>query len=517
MFKRNAYDSAAASVAGASVGASSVTGASVGTAVVLTTTTTDVTNCGVPDGTATVTVTASNGTPLTYLWDDASAQTSTTATALSAGVYVVTVTDGWGCSATANDTVANSSGFSITEDGFTNVTCNGLTDGDITVTTVGGVAPFTYSWSDGTVEVGTNEDLTGVGAGTYTLTANDGAGCSVTSSAITITEPDVISVTLDSYLDVICNGGTNGEVNVTATGGTGVLSYGWSDGTAVVGTNEDLSGVGAGTYVFAVTDENTCTPATLTQVITQPTAIAITVDSQENPKCYLGTDGNIFVTVTGGTPTYSYSWSDGTSVVGTDEDLSGVGEGDYTLTVTDSVSCTHSSMTVSLVNPEMLSVNVSATNETSALNDGTATAVASGGTPIYTYVWTPSGQTTATATDLSPGTYTCLVKDDNGCTVNSNEVEILQFVSINDVNLSDFVIYPNPSNGVFTVQFETSETVDFEISLVNTIGKKIFTNTYNNVNGIFSEQFNNDITNGIYFLEISTKEGISVIKITVNK
>ena len=489
----------------------------VGVPVVLTTNTTDVTTCSSPNGTATVNVSSSNGPSYTYLWNDAAAQTTYTASALSAGAYEVTVTDGWGCSATANTAVANVSGFSLTVDSSTNVTCNGLTDGSIAVTTNSGIPTVNYAWTEGTTIVSLMEDLSGVGAGTYTLTATDAGGCSDMSAPITITEPDAIVVVLNSYEDVSCNGGTDGLINVTVSGGTGAYTNAWTEGTTIVSLMEDLSGVGVGTYTFAVTDANNCTPAILTQIIAEPTAISITVDSQEDPKCFNGTDGNIMVTVSGGSPTYMYSWSDGTAEVGTMANLSGVGAGTYILTVTDLESCTESTAAITLTEPSLLAVSTTATAETVTGSDGTATAVATGGTPNYSYMWTPSGQTTATATGLSPGTYSCVVTDANNCTASSQAVVVDQFVSINNIELSSFTIYPNPSNGTFTVQFETSEILDLDISLINTIGKKIFTNSFTKVNGKFSKQFAYELANGIYFLEINTKEGKSVSKLTINK
>ena len=133
------------------------------------------------------------------------------------------------------------------------VSCNGVADGSIDVTVTGGTGVYTYDWSNGA----TTEDLSDIGAGTYTVTATDENGCSVEITVeITETEPIELSETHSDYsgFGVSCFGYEDGSIDLTVTGGTGVYTYDWSNGA----TTEDLSNIGAGTYTVTATDENGC-------------------------------------------------------------------------------------------------------------------------------------------------------------------------------------------------------------------------------------------------------------------
>ena len=174
---------------------------------------------------------------------------------LGAGTYSVVATDENGCSVSIEVEITESDAMAISEThsdytGF-GVSCNGATDGSIDVTVTGGTGVYTYEWSNGA----TSEDLSDLGAGTYSVVATDENGCSV-SIEVEITESDgmAISETHSDYtgFGVSCNGATDGSIDVTVTGGTGVYTYEWSNGA----TSEDLSDLGAGTYSVLVTDEN---------------------------------------------------------------------------------------------------------------------------------------------------------------------------------------------------------------------------------------------------------------------
>lgn len=211
--------------------------------------------------------------------------------------------------------------FTATLESTSNVNCNGGSDGSATIAVigVGAVAtPFTVSWSDGA-----NSGLTrtGMSAGTYTATVTSADSTQKVVSNITITEPTALSVTLVSKNDVLCHGASNGAININVSGGTAPYSYLWSNGE----TTRDITNATGGNNTVTVTDANGCT-AELTVSLTQPTAIEVDV-------VQTGTD--LDVTVSGGTPPYTFFWSRGD----TTEDLTNVADGTYTLTVTDASGC----------------------------------------------------------------------------------------------------------------------------------------------------------------------------------
>ena len=159
----------------------------------------------------------------------------------------------------------------------------------------------------------TTEDLSNLGAGTYTVVATDENGCSV-SITVEITESEEMAIT-ETHSDytgygVSCNGATDGSIDVTVTGGTGVYTYAWSNGA----TTEDIADLGAGTYSVVVTDENGCS-VSIEVEITETEAMAITETHSDytgyGVSCNGATDGSIDVTVTGGTGVYTYAWSNG--------------------------------------------------------------------------------------------------------------------------------------------------------------------------------------------------------------
>ena len=359
---------------------------------------------GGSNGSATVSATGGSS-GYTYSWSP-SGGTSATATGLSAGTYICTVTDINGCTATRSFTITQPAAISVTASSQTNVSCNGGSNGSATVNVTGGTGSYTYSWSP---SGGTSATATGLGAGTYTCTVTDANLCTATRS-FTITQPTVLAASAGSQTNVSCNGGSNGSATVSVTGGTTGYTYSWSPSG---GTSATASGLSAGNYTVTVTDANSCT-ATRSFAITQPTVLAASAGSRTNVSCNGGSNGTATVNVSGGTGTYTYSWSPsgGTSATAT-----GLIAGNYTVTVTDANSCT-TTQSFTITEPSALSVTAGSQTNVSCNrgSNGSATVSVTGGTSGYTYLWSPSGGTSATATALSAGTYTCTVTDANGCT-----------------------------------------------------------------------------------------------------
>lgn len=285
-------------------------------------------SCGNADGTATTT--PNNGTsPYTYLWSNG--QTTQTANNLAAGSYSVTVTDANGCTGIISGIVVSNpnsptSSASVSSNyNGAEVSCNGATDGEATASATGGTSPYSYLWSDGQTTATANN----LPAGTYTVTVTDDVSCSSVST-VTITEPDALAAT-DVVTDVSCNGDSNGEIDLTVTGGTGTYTFSWSNSA----TTEDVTGLTADTYSTTVTDVNGCSLSVGPITVSEPDAIVLT-ETTTDVTLPGGSDGAIDLTVSGGTPTYTYSWDNGA----TTEDISGLTAGSYICTVTDDNGCT---------------------------------------------------------------------------------------------------------------------------------------------------------------------------------
>ncbi len=348
---------------------------------------------GVRDGTA----------PYTYLWSP-NGGTLATATGLSAGTYTVTVTDNNNLSATTTVVITQPPVLSVSAIAVTNELCNGGNDGSASSTVTGGVMPYTYAWSNGST-ISTASNLS---AGTYTLNVTDSYGC--TGSAIVlITQPNSVNITANINATISCNGGNNGSASVTINAGTAPYTYSWSDANSQ--TTASASGLTAGSYTITVMDS--CgNSATSSIVISQPNILSVSANPLTNVGCKGGNNGSAVSTIIGGTMPYTYSWSDG-STISTASNLSA---GTYSLNVTDSAGCTGTA-SVLITQPTMLDITALPISNVlcNGGNDGSASSSVSGGASPYTYLWT-NGETTDTAINLSAGSYTLTITDNNGCT-----------------------------------------------------------------------------------------------------
>ncbi len=359
---------------------------------------TNVTCNGLANGTIDLTV--SGGTaPYTYSWNDGFITEDRNA--LGPGTYIVTITDANGCQLVDSYTIIQPDVLTLSE-AVNQVSCFGADDGDINLTVTGGTAPYTYAWADGP----TTEDRTGLSPGSYTIVVTDANGCQENTS-VTITEPAVLAVN-ESTTDVDCFGNATGAIDVTVSGGTAPFAYSWSGGE----TTEDLSNLVAGTYTLTVTDLNACSVIE-TFTVSEPAAALSLTEVVTDVTCNGLGNGTIDITVAGGTAPYSYSWSDG----GILEDKSALTPGNYNVTVTDANGCQIMGA-YSITEPTVLSSSLSADHISCfAADDGEIDISVSGGTAPYTYLWA-DGATTEDRSNLSPGPYSVVITDANGCQTN---------------------------------------------------------------------------------------------------
>lgn len=297
------------------------------TALSLSGTTTDENPYGNANGTIDITVTG--GTPI-YIYDWSSNSINEDLSGLSGGTYAVTVTDLNGCRVLEKYTVNTIGGpLSVSSIEATDVNCFNGSDGTINLEIVGGVEPYTYDWdNDGVGDNDDPQDLTGLMAGTYNVTVTDNVGATTLFSA-TVNQPATAVAAATTATNVTCHGNTDGAVNLTASGGTPPYTYNWSTGAI----SEDLSNLSAGTYTVTVTDDNGCT-AVASQPVTEPVALVASGTTIDTP-CDPGNMGSIDITVSGGSPPYTYNWSTGA----TSQDISGLTAGNYAVTITDNNSC----------------------------------------------------------------------------------------------------------------------------------------------------------------------------------
>jgi len=369
-----------------------------------TTTSTPVSCFGGSNGTAGITM--QGGTPpFLYSWNTVPVQNTTTSTGLTAGTWIVTVSDQGGC-ATPYPIIVTQPTQLQSQATFTPVLCFGASTGTGSVNANGGTGQLTYSWNSVPIQNTTNAN--NLPAGTYTVTITDQNACT-TSNTISIPEPPQITSTTTTS-PVSCFAGSDGTAQVNAGGGVGNYTYSWN--TNPIQTSTISTGLQATTYTVTVIDGNGCVHSN-TAIPIEPTAIQLTTTFTA-VSCFAGSDGNTSVIAQGGTPGYTYSWN--TIPVQLTDSAFTLIAGNYTVTVTDANLCVQT-QTITVTQPTLLT-STATTTRVSCYNgsDGTATAVPSGATPGYTFVWnTIPNQSVQTATGLSNGTYQVLVNDANNC------------------------------------------------------------------------------------------------------
>lgn len=356
--------------------------------------------CGLNNGTATINPTGGSG-GFTYSWINS--QTTQTAVNLAGGNYTVTVTDINLCTARSSVNVTQAGSPTVSNVTKTDPTCFGGTNGTAIATATGGTGNKTYAWSNNQ----NTQTATGLSVGTYTVTATDVNGCTATGT-VTLTQPDTLSLTSSNIINVSCFGGNNGSVTVAFTGGTGAITYLWSN----TQTGATASALIAGTYTVTARDANNCTN-TRSFTVTEPTDIDVQF-STTDVVCKGANTGAVTANPSGSNGNFTYLWSNNQ----TNATISNLIAGNYTVTVTSGTCTKVASATVT--EPALgITTNTSTTPSDCAQANGSATVNAANGTGNYTYLWN-NNQTTQTAINLSAGTYTVTVRDANNCSAVAN-------------------------------------------------------------------------------------------------
>jgi gliding motility-associated-like protein len=362
--------------------------------------------CG--NNTGKIKLSVSGGTPAySYTWSP-NVSTADSAINLAAGTYHVTVTDQGSCTSTLTIVVASAPAVTVTAGVKKDVSCFGGNNGSAHVNVSGGTSPFTYTWSP---NVSTVDSAINLAAGTYTVTVRDVNGCTGTAS-FSISQPAAAISTAPALTPATCSGNT-GKIVLHAAGGTPAYTYTWSPNVSTVDSALNLA---AGTYNVTITDSKGCT-FTTSAIVAPPTGITVTAGVKTDVRCFGGSTGTAHVNVTGGTLPYTYSWSPNVSTVDSAINLA---TGTYTVTVRDANSCSGTA-TFNISQPAAaLAVTSTATAATCNSSNGKIVLHVTGGTPAYSYTWSPNVSTVDSALNLAANTYNVTVTDARGCTVTTS-------------------------------------------------------------------------------------------------
>ncbi len=349
--------------------------------------------------------TATGGTmPITYQWDAAAGnQATATAINLLAGTYNVTVSDASGCSQVEMVTVMSDPGTLTSTSSSSPATC-GAANGSATVNPSGGPGPFSYSWNTSPPQF-SQTAINLVGA-TYMVSITDAAGCTATNSVVVTANGNITSSITEQ--EATCTVGNNGSLTAVVNGGTAPFTYVWNTTPSQNGAT--AINLEPGNYTVSITDASGCTS---TQSASLGIVGLLTAQTTSTSASCAGTnDGTATVNINQGLPPYTYEWST-TPGQGTPTAV-GLIAGTYLYTVTDANGCVALG---SVLVPDGTPFNTStiANDEQCSLSGASATAVASGGTPPYQYLWNTGSMMSAIG-GLPTGTYTVSITDANGCT-----------------------------------------------------------------------------------------------------
>jgi len=371
------------------------------------------------------------GAEYTYSWEGPNGFTSSlqNISDLSPGMYNVTITDSLSCSFEFEYEIIEPDPLEIIVDEQSDVQCNGVFDGVISISPQGGAAPYTYEWTKDGVFFSNEQNIDSLEPGTYVVFLNDANLCGPVSQIFEIVQPDPIEISLENSVDILCFGENTGSIDISVIGGipeqisTEVVQYNylWIGPNGYTSSDQDIDNLFAGIYSVTVSDSLGCEEIFEVE-LTQPDELIINYSTTDN-SCYESNDGTITLDIQGGVEPYQIFWSN----FGNGPIQTNLSAGIYEVTVIDSHDCEE------VVNIEILEAPIFDTNPVQTNiscfgdADGSINLNITGGvTPVFV-TWDDDPTAGEERNNLGPGTYNVLIEDSSGnnCTI-SHEFIIVE-------------------------------------------------------------------------------------------
>ncbi|OFY94913.1 MAG: hypothetical protein A2309_02255 [Bacteroidetes bacterium RIFOXYB2_FULL_35_7] len=420
--------------------------------------------------------------PYSYFWSNG-AQTQDV-TDLTAGTHTVTVTDHNNCNVVHLVTISQPPSFLTVGGIVTNVSCNGMSDGEVLITVTGGLSSYTINWSNDSTGL-TNTNLV---AGIYTVTVSDQNNCHDTVD-FQIVEPAALAV-IPTVSNPLCFFDVNGAVNITVSGGTQNYSYTWENNGSIISTNEDIANLASGVYYLTIQDANNCLLAD-SFTLSQPPALQIS-SAITSVTCKGGSDGAVQATISGGTGIYiQYFWYNSQNqVVGVMPSVSGLQAGNYSFSVTDNNNCVLTE-NFTITEPGIQTNFFISHLTCNGAGNGAIDLLVSNDTSAHLFLWS-NNAVTEDITNIDAGMYSITVTYNSICSIidsvlisepppgsltiqSSHGFEVCGFSGLTLTAQAGFVSYLW-STGATTQQLAVSDTGFYSV-IGRDVNQCIFTDT----------------------------------------
>lgn len=360
------------------------------------------------------------GGSYTYSWSNGDSGVSLTN--LTSGSYTVTVDGGGACTQTATFTVPNQPNLPMLSQTVTPASC-GLSNGVINLMVSGGVAPYTFNWSNGEM----TEDLINVLGGSYQVTVTGANGCSTSTSIAVPNNTISFTVTPNILPNTSCNSSTNGSISLTVSP-NGSYTYSWNSGQQ----GSTITGLASGSYTVTVSAGGNCTQVLTYVVPSQPSQPSLT--STVTPATCGESNGSITAIPSGGVGPYTYVWSNGS----TSQIQNNMPGGSYSVTVTGQNGCTSSANFTIPDNPIPITITPTITANTSCTTPNGAISISV--QPVNATINWSNGVPGTELMYLAPGSYSVTVSAGGTC------METANFVVPDNSEEPNVALLPTPSS-----------------------------------------------------------------------
>ncbi|WP_333696365.1 PKD domain-containing protein [Flavobacterium sp.] len=314
-----------------------------------------------------------------------------------------------------------------------NSSCFQINNGSILTNIVGGIPPYTITWTGPNGFAASTPSITNLAPGIYTLLIEDTGDCPYTAN-FEITEPDPIVISNAQQTDITCFGLNNGILEIEVTGGTIPYSFTWTQNNLFYSNEQNLSNLAPGTYEVTVTDANNCNPALMTFKISEPPLLEVSLLNQVNIECFGDATGAVTVQAFGGTISgdYTFSWNGPNGFTSSSQNIQNLFAGTYQLVVLDDNGCETSLTVVLTQSPEIIISYTTTPISCYGANDASLSVTLTGGVPPFQFTWNNLA-TSLNQNNLSAGDYVITVTDALGC---------VRIVTINIPEAPVFTINP---------------------------------------------------------------------------